>query len=355
MRILVLWADDVSPNLGVRALGQGTAALVRQVWPEAEVSFQNFGRGPSPLPFREPRTLVREAVTHRYGLVRWLGGFDLILDTRSGDSFADIYGIKRLLTMSTVAELAARAGTPLVLAPQTIGPFGTKRGQLLGRRSLRTASVVMARDAESAEAAARAGRPVDVHTTDVVFALPAPPVARSHDVLLNVSGLLWNPGPHIDAERYRATVRAVADGLVAEGREVALLAHVLESPSADNDVPAATELGRELGLEVLLPTNLDEVRLMVGGAALVVGSRMHACLNALSMGTAAIPLAYSRKFAPLLDELGWPHTIDLRSSADPAEAVVALARTDLDRHVAKVRTTAGDLLRPALDALRSAS
>ena len=57
---------------------------------------------------------------------------------------------------------------------------------------------------------------------------------------------------------------------------------------------------------------------------------MHACLNSLSVGTPAIPLAYSRKFAPLLADSGWTRCVDLRNSADPVGDV--LAGTDQDEH-----------------------
>ena len=51
--------------------------------------------------------------------------------------------------------------------------------------------------------------------------------------------------------------------------------------------------------------------------------RMDACLNSRSVGTPAIPLAYSRKFAPLLADLGWTRCVDLRNSADPVGDVLA--------------------------------
>ncbi|NTW38910.1 MAG: polysaccharide pyruvyl transferase family protein [Cellulomonadaceae bacterium] len=354
MRALVLWAQDSSPNLGVRALGEGTAALLRRVWPTAEVDFQNFGRGPSPLPVRTPRSLVRERVTGKAGLLRWLASYDVVVDTRAGDSFADIYGLGRLTTMTLLAEWASQAGTRVVLGPQTIGPFDTRRGTLMGRRSLRRADVVMARDSVSAQHAASLGRPVDVLTTDVVFAMPVPVVERTHDVLLNVSGLLWQPGPHVDHERYRRTVTEVYRRLVADGREVALLAHVLPSSSPDDDVPAVHELAATVApdAEVLVPGSLTEVREMVAASALVVGSRMHACLNALSVGTPAVPLAYSRKFAPLLGDLGWDHTIDLRTDDDPAASALAvIAGHDLTAQATAVRARAEELLRPAQSAL----
>ena len=93
---------------------------------------------------------------------------------------------------------------------------------------------------------------------------------------------------------------------------------------------------------------------MVASCRLVIGSRMHACLNALSVGTPAIPLAYSRKFEPLLADLGWRRTVDLRRN----EHTVALAlrhseAPELDREAAEVRQRAAPLLDRAHDALKN--
>jgi len=71
---------------------------------------------------------------------------------------------------------------------------------------------------------------------------------------------------------------------------------------------------------------------------------MHACLNALSVGTPAVPLAYSRKFEPLLAGLGWNHTVDLRSDPDPVPSVLtALAdpalASDVDGVVRRAHAT----------------
>lgn len=356
MRALVLWADHRSANLGVRALAEGTAALIRRTWPDAEIVLQNFGKGPAPLPMQTSRGLVRERLTGAAGLVRWLGDFDLVVDTRSGDSFADIYGQRRLRTMTTMAELVSQSGTPLVLGPQTIGPFGTHRGRLMARWTLHRATAVLARDSASAEQSAALGRPVDATTTDVVFAIDQPRPDRERDVVLNVSGLLWQPSPHVDAAGYRSTVLALHAALVAAGREVTLLAHVLDNSTPDADPGAVREVAELVGgSDVVIPTSLGEVRSVVAGAQVVIGSRMHACLNALSVGTPAIPLAYSRKFAPLLDGIAWPHTVDLRSSTDPvAEVLAALETPGLAQAAEHSLTVARSLLTSADDAVVTA-
>ena len=122
MRILLAWTDETSPNLGVRALGRGSKDLLRRIWPQAEFVYMNYGSKPEAVTW-SPRGLVREWVTGRRGMRDWLDGFDLYWDTRSGDSFSDIYGLPRHTTMSMIHEFAARRHVPTVLAPQTIGPF----------------------------------------------------------------------------------------------------------------------------------------------------------------------------------------------------------------------------------------
>ncbi|GAB2455744.1 polysaccharide pyruvyl transferase family protein [Jatrophihabitans fulvus] len=320
VRALILWADAESTNLGVRTLARGTASLIDGAFAEAEhaveTRFQGYGEGDAPVRIGYPRRLARRLATPHDELVDWVKTFDVVVDTRGGDSFTDHYGMRRLVTMSLMSEVVRRARVPLVLGPQTIGPFDTRRGQALARRTLRTSRLIMVRDPVSASVAAELGRPADVLTSDVVFALPrAHPAAATRDVLLNVSGLLWNENPHVDARRYRETVARLARELTAGGRTVGLLAHVLAGPLRDNDVAAVQELAASLdtAVEVLVPTGLDDVRAMVATASVVIGSRMHACLNALSVGRPAIALAYSRKFTPLLSAIGWKHSFDLRT------------------------------------------
>ncbi len=353
-RVLLLWASPTTTNLGVRALREGTAALVERVSPNATILSQNYGEGEAPVNICMGRSLLREFILNSKGLRSWIKGFDLVVDTRAGDSFADIYGLRRLRQMCTMGEFVKACGVPLVLGPQTIGPFHTRAGTALGMWTLRRADTVMARDSVSADLSARLGREVDALTTDVVFALEQPQPKGSADVLLNVSGLLWNSDAHGPADKYRRSIRTLIREIRTRGRDVTLLSHVLDSKLADNDEPTARMLQTEFGLDHVVPTSLDDMRAVAKGANLLIGSRMHACLNSLSVGTPSIPLAYSRKFAPLLGDLGWDHVVDLKTSAFPAGEVLEIidAESDLRPQVAILRSKADGLLSNAEAALR---
>ena len=354
MRALILWSDPRSTNLGVRVLAAGTGALVRAALGcDTELAYQGYGPGDAPVRIGDPRRLVRRLLHLSDELIDWLRGFDLVVDTRAGDSFSDIYGLPRHLNMSLVHEAVLRAKIPIVLGPQTVGPFGTRRGRALALRTVRSARLVMARDSESFAVARKLGAGRAVLTTDVVFALDRPRSALvQRDILLNVSGLLWDRNAHVDHVRYQQTVRQLVSELSSRGRTVSLLAHVLDSPLPDNDVPVGRLLAEELGVELVVPDDLDDVRSIVGGSRLVIGSRMHACLNALSVGTPALPLAYSRKFRPLLDALGWPHTVDLKTADQPvAQLLDAIEVEDLAAQAAVSRSRAQAEIADAADLL----
>jgi colanic acid/amylovoran biosynthesis protein len=355
VRVLILWADNDSKNLGVRALALGAEALCRRAWGEVQISHATYGFKEVPVRLWSQKDLGTEWLIRRRGFARWIAGFDVVLDTRAGDSFADIYGPRRHRTMTLVGEIVRQAHVPLVMSPQTIGPFSTREARALARRSMKTAALVMARDSASAEIARTLGCTDVLESTDVVFALDQPVTTKQYDVLLNVSGLLWEPNQHVDHRAYRETVAAVFRQLRGSGREVTLLSHVLDSPYPDNDTPACHEFAAAMGegTEVLIPRDLAHVRHMVAGASLVVGSRMHACLNAISVGTPAIALAYSRKFAPLLDDIGWTMSRDLRGGVNPAEVAEMAGAPDLAEQVRKSVSVAHGRLEVCESALRS--
>jgi polysaccharide pyruvyl transferase WcaK-like protein len=109
-------------------------------------------------------------------------------------------------------------------------------------------------------------------------------------------------------------------------------------------------------LETIIPKTLAEVRSVVAGANLVIGARMHACLNALSCGTPAIAWAYSRKFTPLMSDLGWDFVIELgdptrNPAAETMRFIDAVSQSEFEGKVSRVRDRAQQLLSTAVTAM----
>lgn len=352
MRILILWADDRSANLGVRALAEGARRMALAAFEDAEIAMQDFA--PNEQGFAFGRQTLLADVGRRAGPAKqFLQSFDLILDTGAGDSFTDGYGLKRLLIMLYVQRVAIKAGVPVVQLPQTIGPFGSRLGKRMAASNLRHMEKVMTRDSVSYEVAHALGGDV-VPATDMVFALPIPQVPKTRDVIFNPSGLLWaDSNPHVDGKKYRQDSHGLILALLNAGRDVKFLTHVLDNDSSDNDAIAARELRDMVDpeIEILEPEDLDEARRLLASAHIVIGARMHACLNAISVGTPAVAWAYSRKFAPLLGDLGWNSVVDLRSDNDvvsaTAKMVEELAGTGGEIVLAQIRSSVDEMFKLA--------
>jgi polysaccharide pyruvyl transferase WcaK-like protein len=111
---------------------------------------------------------------------------------------------------------------------------------------------------------------------------------------------------------YRQLVRDLVQHFIKQGAHVLLVPHVFgHGPRSESDVVAATELHRELASQSrdrlhLLQGEYDqhEIKYVIGRCDFFLGSRMHACIAALSQCVPTVGLAYSRKFQGVLGSIG---------------------------------------------------
>ena len=113
MRVLILWADEHSANLGVRALAQGTAVMARAAWgDDIEIDYQDLAANSDG--FSVSMELIKKDIRQLNGPIRsWLRKYDRIIDTGAGDSFTDIYGALRIRRILYTQISARRLGIPI--------------------------------------------------------------------------------------------------------------------------------------------------------------------------------------------------------------------------------------------------
>ena len=327
-------------NLGVGALTVAQVALLRRLAARIGTPLRIVvidGPGARPPYVDGPDLEIREIPVLRrpQRLLRAMRGADLAVDIGGGDSFSDIYGAKRLSVLMACKLAAHAARIPLVVAPQTVGPFESPRFARLAAMSLRRSALVAARAEPSMRALERMGVTGAVLASDVALRLPFEPPAPAAGpprVGINVSGLLAQGGYTGRGEfglrgDYPALMRRIASRLLArpERPEVHLVPHVLTCPEGgrEDDMAACREVARDVPGCTLAPAfaTPSEAKSYIAGMHLFAGARMHACIAALSAGVPVVPMAYSRKFAGLFGSLGYAHTVDCRS--EPPEAVEA--------------------------------
>ncbi|MCL2589553.1 MAG: polysaccharide pyruvyl transferase family protein [Betaproteobacteria bacterium] len=262
----------------------------------------------------------------RFEAVTLLKQCDIIFNIGAGDSFSDIYGNKRL-AMQVIANILARLyRKPLVVSPQTIGPFKSFLGKQLGKIGLSVATRIYARDNLSMQYLLQAKfQNKSEEVIDVAFALPFERPSRDSNtsmrIGINVSGLLYNKGYSGRNEfeltvDYPALIEEVCRYfLVQPDIEVYLVHHVfadIPQVHPENDLHVNMQLQKRYPKLRIAPIfrTPSEAKSFISGMDFFTGARMHACIAAFSSGVPVLPMAYSRKFNGLFGSLNYPHILD---------------------------------------------
>jgi colanic acid/amylovoran biosynthesis protein len=278
---------------------------------------------------------------------RWIDSLlqaDFIGDVCGGDSFSDIYGLRRLIVSEFPCFIALLLGKPLVMLPQTYGPFSGGPARFVARYIFKRAARIYARDLTSLEVVKkllgkRAASKSINFCPDVAFALEAIPPAQTKIkpslddaasapealIGLNVSGLLHMGGYTRDNMfglrfDYREFIARLLERLINETDAHMLLVPHTFGASAENDQAACREVwlkaSERHGERIhLLEGEYDqnEVKAVIGQCSFFLGSRMHSCIAGLSQGVPSVGLAYSRKFLGVFESIGVSEmALDLR-------------------------------------------
>jgi colanic acid/amylovoran biosynthesis protein len=361
LTIGLLWHSVNSDNLGIGALTAGHLAIIDAVARDLGIAvrYKVIGwRDPAPAYIARPDVSVvpmrSRDVLRPGGLYAALRRCDVVLDISAGDSFADIYGARRfaLNAMSKAVVLLARR--PLVLSPQTVGPFERRWARALAKRLLRGARKVVTRDSLSVAFLQPFGLGDRlVEASDVAFRLPydEPPPRRDGIVRvgLNVSGLLFNGGytgrnMFALACDYPALARALVGHFAGlPGCNVHLIGHVNSHHNTiEDDYRVAERLAAEFPGTVLAPRFADPsaAKSHIAGMDFFCGSRMHACIAAFSSGVPMVPIAYSRKFAGLFGSLGYTIITDCRTENE-TQVLAAVVEAFRNRGELKTQLESG--------------
>lgn len=377
LNICLIMHSTRSDNLGVGALTVSEIAIIRDIARDINhpiaITVMDWKDPRAPYVNGDDVTIIDldgKVMLNPRGFFAQARKADLMIDIGGGDSFADIYGGRRLRRMFVLKCLTHLAGTPLVMAPQTIGPFTKPVSKWAAKLSMRLCKIVATRDALSTKAIRDLGLSREViEASDVALRLPFdPPTPRTGThVGLNVSGLLMGGGYTGKNEfglqmDYPALIRALITYFQDQNAQVHLVPHVIVESgksTAEDDYRASQALADEFPNTILAPAfaSPSEAKTYIASMDFFAGARMHACIAAFSSGVPVIPMAYSRKFAGLFGALGYDHTVDCTTqSADTIKANIITGfenRDTLTTQTATAQKTGRAKLGAYEDALRS--
>lgn len=313
-------------------------------------------------------TGARNWFVHRNRWLSTIADCDAAVAVSGGDSFSDIYGMGRFFYVTLPQLLAVSLGVKLIMLPQTIGPFRGVASRWIARFLVRRAALVYSRDLagldeiqkllgkNDAQAKVRfcfdMGFVVEPHSPrqlDLGGLAPSRVAGDRPRVGLNVSGLLLMGGySRSNMFALKLDYSDFIDQLVThlienKNADVLLVPHVF-GDHAESDTTAARTVHERLrdrhGAHLFQAEgryNQNEVKHVIGLCDFFVGSRMHACIAALSQGIPAVGVAYSDKFSGVFDSIGAGQLVVDPRRLTEGEAVEAVAHAFDERESTRAR------------------
>lgn len=249
---------------------------------------------------------------------------DVVMDA-SGFAYGDAWGPQPATRALLLAKRAARRGKPYIVLPQAFGPF---EGAELRREMaafVDRAALVFARDPRSYEYVASVAPRTDhlylaPDFTNLLEPAVGPPRLDGHVVVVPNRRMVEMASGH-DRDAYLHLLATLLVRARDLGFPTSIVVHDLR------DQALAQQLRDAVGGETQVLAESDPLRLKaaLSQPALVVASRFHALVSALSQATPAIGTSWSHKYRMLFEDYGSVDCL-LGKDADPADAASLLER-----------------------------
>lgn len=250
---------------------------------------------------------------------------DVVIDMNGGDSFTDLYGVKRFFVAAYLKKVAINNKKILIFGPQTYGPFKKRITKQVAKYLLNNAELIASRDLASEKIIRNYTNKKVVITTDIAVTLPYVKNrnfnSKNIHVGFNISGLLWNGGytgknQFALKTDYCMFVKQIIEYFSSlENVKIHLIGHVNNNVlnSVEDDYRICKRLSDEYKI-ICAPFFKDpvEAKNYISKLDFFMGSRMHATIGAFSSGVTTLPIAYSDKFERMFGSLGYNHILDLR-------------------------------------------
>jgi polysaccharide pyruvyl transferase WcaK-like protein len=287
---------------------------------------------------------------------------DFIGDVRGGDSFSDIYGVMGFISGSIPTIITLFLGKKLVLLPQTYGPYKSSISRRVARYILNHAHIILSRDRESMDfvkeiLGSKNRNKQIIFCPDVAFSLdsiiPKDGVIPSflhtgsaNPVIgLNINGLLYNGGYTRNnmfnlRMDYKLFVHQLSEAILKKtNANLLLIPHTFAAHGhVESDSDACAEVFTALspvyeGRIQMITGEHDQhaIKGIIGRCDFFIGSRMHACIAALSQKIPTAAVAYSKKFKGVFDSIDVGNLVIDAREAETQEAVDMIIAIFADR------------------------
>lgn len=257
--------------------------------------------------FGWPFSLLPRVVRSLLGIVN-VSEIDLVIDA-SGFAYGDIWGEKLIYDrLGAEIDYFKRRGVKVILLPQAFGPFQNPKVAKLCKKIFSKADLLIARDQISRHHIEKLGQfNVKLYPdfTNLVQAVDTP----QYEKLKNRPCII--PNFHMikrggAGENYTNILSAVASLLQKLGQDPYILIH---EGIKDREIAHAVNALLPSSVEIVDPQDALMIKSIISRASLVVGSRFHGLVSALSCGVPVVAMGWSHKYQALLAEYRVPELL----------------------------------------------
>lgn len=265
---------------------------------------------------RIPVFRLEKKLLDKFGLVLPFSRFGRIIRNlrcvaaiNGGDGFSDIYSTKTFLSRLHETNIAMKCNIPVVILPQTIGPFKEQANRTIANRILRYAKKIYVRDDKFVKELDNMGLKYEL-TKDLSAYMKPQPFdidIKPNAVGLNVSGLTYsNTFRTLSGQfaSYPYLIKAIIRYFQSQNVPIYLIPHSYNynQPEVSNDDLVAI---RDLYAKLEDKTNVyvvdrdmvsPQVKYVISRMSFFIGTRMHANFAAIYTKVPLFGLAYSYKF-----------------------------------------------------------
>ncbi len=282
----------------------------------------------------------RRFLRHWFGFV-FEADLDLVLDA-SGFAYGDQWGGRNVRLLAAEIIRLKKHHTGYVLLPQAFGPFSRQPDQQALENGLPAAILVSARDEQSFQHLAAHAPAADIKQfADFTNLLEPTGLAGSSQLPEQPYGLVIPNsamlGPRNNNNAWRTVYLQQLQAATRLMRERGIRPVLLNHEGKADEKLCKQLLEIDASLELISPDSALEVKAWIAGAELVICSRFHGCVSALSSGVPCIGTSWSHKYEMLFAEYGQNALIQPDTSEDELRCLIAQVGSAENRQLLQER------------------
>ncbi|NMB56477.1 polysaccharide pyruvyl transferase family protein [Candidatus Beckwithbacteria bacterium] len=336
--IILVGANFNSYNRGVGALSYATIDLVREKYPKAQFTIlklhhviQNRKLENCDAVYFSKVELIfyflLSFLKIKIGKIQKFIVYDLVIDLGEGDSFTDMYEIKRIIALTMLKVMFKNWGLKVLMFPQTIGPFRTLIGKILAKWGLEKVDKIYVRGQYSYNLVKNLfGYENKMELASDMGFLLKPQIVQTEIftsgqkyIGINISGLLLDSKERFSLLQKEFDYEKLIDNLITfflkKNFNLVLVSHTyaLDRKIPFDDLRACKYFAQKFNNKRIFlikdDYNSRELKYLISKCEFFVGSRMHACIAAASTFVPLSSIAYSHKFLGVFAQLGILQTV----------------------------------------------